>query len=907
MTIVIGREGEQAALRAVLGSAGGRVLLRAAPGMGKTVLVSDLLRAAGDLGLRTLSARPLQAESALAFGGLLDLLHGVDPEAYDALPAPQRTALRRALLLDEGDDVVDPRAVHAAVSTLLEGWAVEGPVLIVVDDAQWLDRSTADALHRALARTPPAAVRVVGAARSTEPMPAWLPDPVDEVGLAPLGAAALFHVVRDGVGLTLDHGRLRAVERASRGNPLHALEFARHQESDHASLDDLLAVRVRALPRPTRLALLAAALAVRPRVEVVAAARALGSAEALDVLEPAVADGLAAVATDVEFAHPLHRAAVVATSADADVTATRLRLAEVDELPGARIRHRALAASAPDPVLGEALHDAATAASRRGAWDDAVDLLELALTHSPPERDAPETRRRRRILCGLLYRVGRPQEAMAHLEWLADTDDEVAVAWSRMMMSHILGGQGDPRARELYEAVLAEPGTVEIEVEAHLRTGFWLPAADRLQLVRHARALLDETAPSTTRTRLLTLAMTLEAFALVGRGEDPRPLAREAAALEVEAPPRRIRDSARVVLAEEEIMRDHLDAATTMLHELAAESESLGDDSSTPALLLDLALVHRLAGDWSAAEDALARAETSARGQGQAWALLCEADRAWLDGVRGDASAASRYPRLLEHPAAEQFRATFWQDLGNLRLMAGDVPGARTALEQAHDLAGRGASHGTVGHDIEFLQLCVDLVHVMLLDGVPAGEVAAHLDEVEGQARSLDRAMILAWTRVLRVLASASDGDLAAAAAAAATELPMVAGVALPLERARMRLALGRVLRRARRKRLAHEVLTACRDELVRLGCPLLAAAATEELARVGLRPSAPDSLTSSERRMAELAVQGLRNHEIASAVFASTKTVEATLGRCYRKLGIRSRTELAAALEGDASPGAAS
>jgi DNA-binding CsgD family transcriptional regulator len=895
MTLVVGREAEQAALRELLGTLGGRALVRAAPGMGKTVLVESVLDAARAVGLRLLHARPLQVEASLAFSGLHDLLRDTDAAAYDVLPAPQRSALRRALLLDEGEGDLDPRAVNAAVTTLLEGWAAEGPLLLIVDDGQWLDAATAAALHRALVRTAPTDLRVLGAARSTEPMPAWLPDPVER-GLEPLGAAALFHVVRNGTGRTLDHGQLRELERASRGNPLHALEFARHQVADGTTLDALLDARVRSLPRPTRLALLVAALAARPRTDVVARARRLSPTETLDVLEPAVADGLVHVGADVAFAHPLHLAAVVDASAEADVREARLRLAEVDDLPGARIRHRALAAEAPDPALADALHEAAVEARRRGAWDDAVDLMRLALRHDAPAADGGPARRRRALPL-LLYRVGRPGEAAELLEDLIDSDDEALASWSRMMLGHILVGQGDPRARALYDEVVAAPASPEIEAEAHLRTGYWLVGADRLTLVRRARDLLDAVAPSAGRTRLLGLAMTLEAFALVGLGEDPRPLARAAAALEAEAPPRRVRDSARLVLAEEEIMRDRLAEASSMLVDLVAESELRGDDSSTPALLLDLALVHRLAGDWTAAEEALDRAETSARGQGQSWALLCAADRAWLDGVRGDAGAADRYRDLMRQPGSDQFMATLWQDRGNLLFMAGDEAGALDALRRAHELAGRTSSHGTVGHDIEFLQLCADLVHLELLAGATSRDVRDHLAEVQERAESLERPMILAWTRVLAVLAQAGDGDLAGAADAAVAELPAVAAITLPLERARMRLALGRVLRRARRKRAAHDVLGASHDEFLRLDAPVFAAAARAELARVGLRPAAPDSLTDSEQRVAELAALGLRNQEIAGRVYASTKTVEATLGRCYRKLGVRSRTELAAAL----------
>ena len=155
MTVLVGRVAELDRLLAVLAEGGPRCLVLAAhPGMGKTSVVQAFLEAATRIPVTTWSARPLEAESALAFSGLADLLPDVLPVRYDALPAPQRTALRAALLLEDAGREVDPRAVAAALRAVIRAAAERGPVVLVVDDAHWLDGATAHALARPSAGYP---------------------------------------------------------------------------------------------------------------------------------------------------------------------------------------------------------------------------------------------------------------------------------------------------------------------------------------------------------------------------------------------------------------------------------------------------------------------------------------------------------------------------------------------------------------------------------------------------------------------------------------------------------------------------------------------------------------------------------------------------------------------------------
>jgi DNA-binding CsgD family transcriptional regulator len=168
------------------------------------------------------------------------------------------------------------------------------------------------------------------------------------------------------------------------------------------------------------------------------------------------------------------------------------------------------------------------------------------------------------------------------------------------------------------------------------------------------------------------------------------------------------------------------------------------------------------------------------------------------------------------------------------------------------------------------------------------------LDWYEACAGATDRRSALATSRRCRGLLADARGDHAAAAAAIEEALALHAPVRFPLDRARTLVALGRVHRRAQRRRAARDALDQAVLEFDRLGAALWAQRAREELARIGGRRGERDELTATERRVAELVGRGLSNREAAGELFLSTKTVEFHLRNIYRKLGVRSRTELA-------------
>jgi hypothetical protein len=297
---LIGRERERdLAAIFVAASASGPAVLRidGEAGIGKTTLLRyavDLARLGGST---VLECSPTQAESAMSYVGLTDMLRNLPEATFDALPTPQRHSLEVATLRTAPSEVpLDERAVGTGLATLLAHLAGAGAVILAVDDLQWLDRSTADVLMFAARRLTSVAVGIVTCERTGESMhnlvdavqePLWH----DSISLTGLGAAVLFHVVRDQLGITLARPALVRVAETSGGNPFAALALSRAvgRGDDLPSgvlISDLVhglnADRMNELTERARDALLAAASSPRALVPMFAA---LGLAEALDEVE----------------------------------------------------------------------------------------------------------------------------------------------------------------------------------------------------------------------------------------------------------------------------------------------------------------------------------------------------------------------------------------------------------------------------------------------------------------------------------------------------------------------------------------------------------------------------------------------------------------------------------------------
>jgi DNA-binding CsgD family transcriptional regulator len=903
MPVLVGREQPLAALLGCLEglASPGCATVVARPGLGKTALVAGFLDALRGQDVLVLSCRPLETEAPLGFSALSELLEPLPVEVYDDLPGPQRSAIRAALLLETGGEA-DPRGVAAAVRRVLTSRARERPVVLVVDDAQWLDDASAAALGQALRRVTDGPILVAVAARpSGRPLTEWLPGwPVAEITLEHLAAPSLFHIVHQHLGVRLDRGQLRSVEQASGGNPLHALEFARHRVfGPGASFDALLGERVLGLPRATRSALLLAALAGSPTAAVVARARGMEVPALLEELEPAVADRLVRLGAEVAFLHPLYlEAAVEAASAEERADAHR-RLAGVEPLDEARVRHLAQAATGPDESLADRLEGAARDAWRRAAWGAAIELMQLAA-----ERSADPARAASRLLAAAEWLVtsGSPASAEQLLRTLRASASGETYWRATIELCVLLADAGrstesSALARELDAADLPVELWAEAVIAAELDLLLDRSEADLLASLRQVNSDLAALPDRPGLARLRAAGLALEAMRTVFAGGSPDPALAQAIELDRREPARRLLASPLLTEAHYHLVADRHDLARAAYTELHRRAVETGDDVSLPAICAQYVHLEVRAGRWDRARELLAEGTEIAVATGSEVArLLLGNSGGLLRGLGGDLNGAVADLRglrgSLDALADPGLLAIWGSCLARVLAAHGDLDAACLALDEASRRAVEAAmtDPGALTMDAEYVEA---LVATGRLD-----EAAARLDDAEFRCRESGRVSVLADCGRARLALQAAAGHVEEAAAGVASMLARYDGPHKPLEKARAHLLAGQLLRRTGAKRLAHGALTTAQDMFEEIGCPPYSARTAEELARVGLRPRASTALTASERRIADLAAEGLRNHEIAARAFVSPKTVEATLSRAYRKLGIGRRAELARALD---------
>lgn len=423
------RQVEAPAVAALLASASvgpAALIVEGEPGIGKTTLWSSVCQDALARGFRVLSARAAQAESVLAYGSLADLLSEVDEAAFADLPYPQRVALDRALLrMDAGGAATDHRAVSAAFASVIEHLAARSPVLLAIDDLQWLDRSSRNVVSFATRRLV-GPVGLLGTVRTNADEGSaalWLQLPgfnaIQRITLHPLNIGVLREVLTSRLGRTFTRPELIRIHEVSGGNPFYALELGRVLD-DHTSstemplpstLSELVRARIDSLNSDAGDALLAVACLATPTVDLVARATAANPDQLVALLEDAESEGIVRISGNrLRFTHPLLARGVYGDAAPPRRRAMHQNLAEVIEEPELRARHLALAATTADPMTLQSLDRAAELARARGAPDAAAELLELGIGLGG---DSPERRIR---LAGHHFDAGDPVRAGALLD-----------------------------------------------------------------------------------------------------------------------------------------------------------------------------------------------------------------------------------------------------------------------------------------------------------------------------------------------------------------------------------------------------------------------------------------------------------------------------------------------------------
>lgn len=906
---LVGREEEFAALLGLLEAPDKLPAVAAVAGeagIGKTTVWLAAVEAAEERGYLVLSCRPAEAEAGFSFVGLADLIGRVVPDVLPQLPRPQRRALEAALALAESDDSrTDERVVALAFLSTLRTLAEGKRVMLAVDDVQWLDAPSLAMLRFALARLEDETVATFLTAR--DKVPRWLRRGVSEqrlytIELGPLSVGALHELLRTRIETVLPRPMLLRIWKTSGGNPFFALELARALErrdgivdpSDElpvpASLDELVHERLEGLSAGAlEVARVVAALA-EPRlrlVETAAGRRAqVGLADALGarILE---IDG-----ERLRFTHPLLRSAVSSRATPAQRRSLHARLAEV--APGAeeRARHLALATVQPSREIGSVLEDAARAAHARGASAAAAELADHALRLTPAA-DVGASRRRVLMAAARHHESGDNGRAIALLEQArAATPRGVEHAAVLVHLAPVQAeGVGLREAISLYEEALAEAeGDDALEATIHLKLADvmrYTDSADRglahAELAVHAASRVGD-----DRLRCLALAEFGALHFNTGRGI-PREEMEQALALERSLPEWPLADAATWIFGHQLVWSGELERARRLLHEWL-EAVKTRDDPEQASPLWYLSILEWRAGNW----------ELAARCAAESLALREQVGRdsppaRWPNGIiaahRGEVEAARAHAEraLAGAEAADNRVAQSGQHwvLGFLELSLGDAAAALEHLRPAHEI--RDAFLLEPGMRVELADTLEALITVGAFD-----EAERMLVRWEERASALDRAWALAILARCRALLLAARGDLARALVGFERALAEHARSVDPFQQARTLLALGVTQRRAKQRGAARVKLEQALAIFERLGAPLWADKARSELARIGGRAPSRGELTEGERRIASLVAEGRTNREVAAALFLTEHTVETVLSRAYKKLGVRSRTELA-------------
>ncbi|MEV0667934.1 ATP-binding protein [Actinomadura luteofluorescens] len=900
---VAGRAPETAALTAFLRTAvreGGARLLSGDPGMGKTELLDAAARAAESMGARVLRASGSEYETELSFAGLHQLLlPAVD--TLPELPAPHRTALATALGLDRGE----PPSRLALTSALLD-WlrrlSSTAPLVLVVDDLQWVDRASAVILSLVAGRVGGIRVGLLLAQRAGHES-FFDRTAVPELPLTPLDDSDAVRLLRRHHPDLHPSVRHRILAEAG-GNPLALIELPRSLTSAQESGADFLpptlplSVRLRrvfesrvsALPAPTRRLLLLAALSGGDGTGL-AKVVAGSSAD----LAPAEESGLVSVdrrAGRPLFAHPLIRSAVVDLATAPERRAAHRRLAQLAAGQEVRALHLAEAALGPDDTIACRLDEVAAAALERGDTVQAVSVLLRAadLTLAPAER---ARRLAQAAYLGANF-AGTLTGARELLKRARAADPAVTstLQASNAAAAHLLNSEGDiDTAHKMLAGALAGAAPAPrsaADVEEALRTLMMICTfGGRRELWRPFDDAIARLEP------LLSAPFRLAAATFGDPVRSTRRQLREldalAAGLEGEANPIRV---ITVALAGQYVDR----VPRAALERAAAEGRSGGAVALAVQALIMSAIGAFLEGRW---EEAGALADEGiALCQEHGYEMLewgAQNPRMLLAAARGDSEYVARARARMHQWAIPRNALAVRTFTSNIEGLAALTQGRHREAYEHY------AAICPLGTFPPHEQVTVWTV----MDAVEAAVRSGHGEEARAHVRAAAEARLASVSPRLRFLCDASaalvaDDDSYPRLFEALVSDPGSARWPFPL--ARLELAYGERLRMDRAMRTARPHLERAGRLFTDLGATPWADRAKAALRATGRnRRSAAAgpgaALTPQERQIAHLAATGLTNRQIGEQLSLSPRTVGAHLYRVFPKLGIGSRAALRDAL----------
>jgi len=882
-------------------------------GAGKSTLWRAGLEAAAAAGHRVLRSEPTASETDLSFAGLSDLLAEILPLVADRIPGPQLEALEIALLLrPAGEEPPTARAIGLAVLTALRGCLSVHPVLVAIDDVQWLDEASREVLCFALRRVPAGPLSLLVAARTeapADPLTAGAPPPssdwlellaalpaAETIDLAPLDMWQIQNLLPPDV--TAAHARM--VARESRGNPFWALQISANLGSADGELPPL------ARSLTDRLSRLLSADAA-DTLAVVAAAGRIGVAETLAVLDhladPAAAVDAAVLAGVVvetggrlSVAHPLIGAAAVESLPPGRRARLYRRLADLSPNPERYAHFAALAAGpGPDGPVADALDAAAAAAHARAASAAAAQFAGQAVLFTP-ERDGDALDRRRIRAAELLFLAGDAGRSLEHLEML--DIDQLTTADLERALPLLLDMTDFVRGLATATAIASRAVEAATRLGADLRRralvlalasdrGYGIPGGKRKAAVDAISCAEQVGAPADAALHRALINLFVAKLS-AGEGSDTGLLDR-AASLEATLPVVRLYDSADTYRGWCRYTED-LDTARAALDRLASRARDIDDDWALSFCLSYQAMTAVLAGDYAAASEAVAASDAAARWHHwppTMWFVepRCEL----LIAAGGLDAAAALIDRLPDDEAAPVTR----------RCMAACLRGKVSAWRGDHAV--------TIRHlelAVRYAEECdwidpglrcrVDIVlaEAYAAAGRPgdARRISAWLGEL---GERLGREALTGDAARIDALIAAAAGGLDAAAESARSAVTAHGSSPLRLELARSLLVLGQIERRRKARRQSRDALRRAHDLAAEMGHRPLLAQIGREMPRIAPERSGRE-LTGTEQRVAELIAAGATNRDAAAALFVSVRTIETHVAAIYRKLGVRSRAELA-------------
>ena len=882
-------------------------------GIGKTALWREGVGGARTADVRVLSCAPAEVETALSYSSLADLFADVEPSEFATLPAPQRDALEVALLrADHGDAVAGQRAVATAAVSVLGLLAASTPVVVAVDDVQWLDLPSARVLEFAARRLEGRPVGFLLSLRTGSSVPLGLDRSLgggrlEVIRVGPLSAGALHQLIKARLDATFSRAELLRIHRATGGNPFFALEFASsllragppaagEALAVPEDVRELVAGRLRMLPGATREMLSFAAAMPNPTVGALRRALRGSLKQILARLAGAEAAGVIVVEGElVRFKHPLFASAIYAAVSNEERRRVHRQLAALAESTEQRARHLALCTEEPDNVVALTVADAASDVRRRGAPEAAVELAELAIRLTPA--DARDDRDRRALELGYyLVEAGDPERARDVVLAVTDRPGPLRARALLDLAGLDYWGEGSrPAIARCEQALAAALGDSALEAACHAELAVYCDF-DAARCERHARAALelveaagDAADPDTLIDALLATA---RSSLLLGRGL-PADLIARAFQSESRAAESIHRSRVGSQLGQWLKYVDDFAGSRVRLEQALSQAVQEGDESSLPNQLMHLAQLECWCGNWSLASRYAEESFELAEQLGQSFEGP-PAMRALIDAHLGNverarATVAARLDVAEGKPMAAPL---YLRVLGFLELSLGDAPAAERHLSRTLELT---ESSGI--REPGVFRIHADLIEALISTG-KLERAEAVLGELETRARASRVPWSLATGARCRGLLLSAHGELEAAEDALQDALTEHERVPVPFERARTLLVLGLLQRRRNERRRARESLEQARAIFEDLGAPLWAVRTGRELRPLG-RPTSRDTLTPAEWRIAELAASGLTNRQVAAALFISPKTVESSLARAYRKLDIHSRAELGARIAG--------